>query len=228
MPQNTYNASLLEEIIAAPAIAGCVLLSPLLRPWYGRWGASDAEIKQQLPGDDMVPNPVLAQNLALTIQATPSRIWPWLVQMGQGRGGLYSYERLENMAGSKLRNADCIIPELQTLQAGDSIRLDQRQPALPVYIVEPERHLVFLANTGTSDDGGGRSPAASADYYRMIWGFHLLPVDGASTRPLARTLWDYKPTRTNILIWRVMTDPISFVMQRQMLFGIKRRAEANT
>jgi hypothetical protein len=81
----------LEETAAAVAIAVVMVLSPLLRPWYRRWGATQAETQRPLPGDDLVPHPRIENTRAVTIQVSPADVWPWLVQMGQGRCGLYSY-----------------------------------------------------------------------------------------------------------------------------------------
>ncbi|HQF71439.1 MAG TPA: hypothetical protein PLH39_09200, partial [Promineifilum sp.] len=86
-----FDPTLFEEVLAAGAIAGNVLLSPLTRRWYATWGATPAEQQRALPGDDIVAQPRLVVTRAITIRAPAEAIWPWLLQLGQGRGGLYSY-----------------------------------------------------------------------------------------------------------------------------------------
>jgi hypothetical protein len=113
----------LENIGGAFAIASALIFSPLIREWYNRWGATDKEVSRSLPGDELVPNPQLVSTRAITINACPEDIWPWLMQLGQQRGGLYSYELLENLARCDMRNADRIIPEFQPLKIGDEVRL---------------------------------------------------------------------------------------------------------
>jgi hypothetical protein len=131
--------------------------------------------------------------------------------MGQGRGGLYSYERLENLVGCDMHNADRIIPEHQHLAVGDKVRLvpEGRGPYFVVSAIEPGRAIIL----------GGDDPPTT-------WAFVLEPVDDKTTRLIIRWRQDYKPTFGNVLVWRVFTDPITFVMERKLLQGIKIRAEA--
>jgi hypothetical protein len=220
MTKQRYNPSIIEEISGVPFILMCLAFSPLLRPWYSRWGATSAEVAMALPGDDLIAQPTIQSTRAITIRAPQAAVWPWLAQMGQGRGGLYSYERLENLVGCQMRNADEIIPALQGLKAGDGIQLDPRQPPLPVHTVERPHTLLFFANSEAA--GAAAMPDG---HFQQSWLFHLLPVDAAVTRLLIRTRSSYKRRPASILIWRVFTDPIGFVMERQMLRGIKRRAE---
>ena len=211
MARREFNPSLFEEVIAAGAIGGVILTSPISRRWYGRWGATDAEVTGQLPGDDRVPHPNLESTRAVTVEAPVEAVWPWLVQMGQGRGGLYSYERLENLVGCGMVNADRIIPKHQSLEVGDKIRLsqDDKTPYFLVAAIEPFRAIIL----------GGDDPPTT-------WGFILEPVNENSTRLIARFRQDYEPTFGNKLMWRGLTDPLTFVMERKMLLGIKVRAEA--
>ena len=91
--------------------------------WHRTWGATDDEAYEELPGDELVLDPEHQTTRAITIDCPPSEVWPWLVQMGQGRGGLYTYEWIENAIGAHIHNLDRIDPDLQDLRAGDSIRL---------------------------------------------------------------------------------------------------------
>jgi hypothetical protein len=212
METRNFNPTVIEEGLGALLIGACIAFRPLLRPWYSRWGAADDEVEKPLPGDDHVPQPNLQTTRAITIQAPIEAVWPWVVQMGQGRGGLYSYERLENLAGCQMVNADRILPEHQDLKAGDKFRImvEGSGPAFDVLAVEPGQALIL----------GGDEPPTS-------WGFILEAIDERSTRLYARFRQNFEPTFGNTLMWRVFTEPISFVMGRKMLQGIKVRAEAN-
>jgi hypothetical protein len=184
-----------------------------LRPWHIRWGTRDAELSRALPGDAIVPHPRKSSTRAITIHAPAAAIWPWLVQIGQGRGGLYSYDWLENLAGCDIHSADRVIPALQELREGDIVRLGpEGYPAYQVAAVEPGRALVL---------GGDASELEAHS-----WAFVLEPVDEQTTRLLVRSRDDYPPTLANFLIWRVITEPLHFVMERKMMLGIKQRAEA--
>lgn len=213
MIENNYNPTIIEESLGALAIAGSILTSPLTRPWYSKWGATETEVNMSLPGDDQVPNPVLESTRAITIQVPSSAVWPWLVQMGQGRGGLYSYERLENLVGCDMHNADRIMPEHQHLKVGDKIRLvpEGRDPYFLVSAIEPDRAIILF----------GDDPPTT-------WAFILEPIDENTTRLIVRWRQDYDPTLGNIIGWRLITDPITFVMERKLLQGVKLRAESDS
>jgi hypothetical protein len=218
MTEKLYNPSLLEEGLGAAAIAACVVLSPLLRPWYRKWGATDAEVGKPLPGDDQVPNPILESTRAITIDTPADAIWPWLVQMGQGRGGLYSYERLENLLGLNIDNADRIIPEFQDLAVGDQVRLGpEGSPSFDVAAIHPGIALILR----------GDIPNPQQKPTVWIWIFYLDPLNENKTRLILRSRLDYEPNFGNHLMWRGFTDPIAFNMERKMLQGIKTRAEAS-
>lgn len=88
----------LENQLGALQVGGTLILSPWLRPWYNHCGVTSAEVGRPLPGDELVPAPILSYTHAITIHAPVERVWPWLAQLGQGHGGLYSYEGLENLA----------------------------------------------------------------------------------------------------------------------------------
>jgi hypothetical protein len=214
-----FYPSLLEETLGALAIAGCAILSPFLRPWYRKWGATASELSATLPGDDMVPRPNLECTRALTIHAPSETTWPWLAQMGHGRGGLYTYQRLENLAGCQMVNADRILSEYQDLRVGDKVKLGpDGYPSFDVKAVDPGRSLVLCGAGGAEQT----APITS------MWVFFLQAVDRKPTRPIVRSRTAYQPSFANLLIWRMLTDPISFVVERKMLQGVKERAEAST
>lgn len=103
--------------LAVPAAMAAVAYLRWVRPWYLRVGATDEESRAPLPGDDLVDGPDLSATLAVTIRASAHQIWPWIAQMGQGRGGLYSYDALENLVGCDIHSADRIVPEWQDVAA---------------------------------------------------------------------------------------------------------------
>src|SRR2546428_8278858 len=88
------------------------------RPWHLRWGATEEEVRRTLPGDEVVIDPTFDATRAITVEAPPEDIWPWIVQMGFGRAGWYSYDLLDNFGR---RSAKQIIPSLQDVQAGDVV-----------------------------------------------------------------------------------------------------------
>ena len=210
---HNFNPSLAEEIVAAATIGFNILFSPITRRWYSSWGSTPEERRRPLPGDDIVPQPRLAATRAITIRAPASTVWPWLAQMGQGRGGLYSYEKLENLARCDMHNADTIHPEWQSPAVGDKVRFGpEPYPFQYVRAIDAGRTLVLGSAPGET-----KTPAS--------WVFHLEPIDGG-VRLIVRSRNGYEPGAMNTLIWRGITDPIFFVMERRMLIGIRDRAEA--
>jgi hypothetical protein len=207
------------------------LLYPILiEPWHLSWGAIKEEQKMDLPGDDLSPDPNIRSTRAITINAPVEDVWPWLVQIGQGRGGLYSYDWLENIAGCDMRSADRIHPEWQDTKPGDFVRFgkpDSNYPKVPVYAVEPNKVLILGgitdAKTGRDLKPGEPKPE---QYYGSTWVFYLKKIDDTHTRLIARSLYSYSPGIGNTIMWRVITEPLHFIMERKMLFGIKERAES--
>ena len=113
---------ILDNTGGALAIGTFLVLRPFLHERYRRWGATDPEVYCTLPGDERVPHSLVTQTMAITINASPAQIWPWIAQIGQERGGLYSYDLLENIARCQMHNADHIVPEWE-LKPGDRVRL---------------------------------------------------------------------------------------------------------
>ena len=125
--------SILLALGALVLVAG-VLYVVVARPLINQWGATDQEHQATWPGDHLVGQPGYVWTSAITIQAPAAQVWPWLVQLGQGRGGLYSYDWLENLVGCDVHSTDRILPEFQTpLQVGDRvIRMARYAPWAPV------------------------------------------------------------------------------------------------
>lgn len=205
-----------ESISGASQIAVQVLLYPLLRRWRRRWGSTEEERALRLPGDELVPEPQWTYNHAVSIDAPRSAVWPWLLQLGQGRGGFYTYEGLENLVGCQIHNVMEIRPELQRLRVGDTIVTHGGSGyGPPVTRIEPERALVL---------GGPPNEKGS----QATWAFHLLDGPNGSTRLLER---GHGVAGRGLLeklgFGPYLIDPIGFVMSKKMLRAIKKLAEAS-
>jgi len=228
MNQKIRRTRILESVTAALSIALLVVFRPLLRGWYLHWGSTESETARQLPGDELVPHPRVKYTRGITIEATPDRIWPWLVQMGQGKGGLYSYEQLENLAGCNIHNADQILPQFQNVKVGDQVKLGPKgYPAFTVLGVHPQEALVLAAADVIPEPHNQKLPDPLPEEYTISnWVFYLNPITSHSTRLLVRGWLDYEPNSwKQWFIWRALTEPIAFVMERKMMREIKKRAE---
>lgn len=216
-----------DAVEGAFRIVFTLVFSPLLRNWYNRWGATSAEVSLALPGDQDVPQPAMGYTRAITIQSPVSEVWRWIVQIGQGRGGFYSYDVLENLAGCQIHSADRVRPELQVLGVGDAVRLGKEgYPLFRVTELIPEEALVLRAadpKTGEIAAFSDSMPDASAP---TVWGFYLRPVDDTASRLIVRQRLHHASKWPFALMWRIV-EPINFVMERKMLFTIKHHAEAD-
>ncbi len=178
-----------------------------LRAWVLNWGATDDEVARRLPGDDLLESPDIVATRAIGIDAPPSAIWPWLVQMGPGRAGAYTYDWIENLFGLNMHSADRIHPEWQKLEVGDVLRSQEGKPGMRVEILEPER---VLSNRSEAGD--------------WVWTFVLAPDDGG-TRLISRNRIAMTGAAAGQPLGMLVMEPGSLVMERRMLFGIKERAE---
>jgi hypothetical protein len=179
-----------------------------VRPRLTNWGTTKEEVNASLPGDELVPDPDYVTTRAVTVNARPEDIWPWLVQLGYRRGGLYSYDWLDRLFGYLDRpSAQEILPEFQDLAVGDTIPIG-RGPSWPVRILQPARAFVMEPLAGT-----------------ITWGFALVPRGDHSTRLITRVRCRVDDTTSRTLLFAVI-DPAAFVMTRKMLLNLKRRAEA--
>ena len=181
-----------------------------IRRWMSRWGTTPSDLTRVMAGDGLLVDPTYSGTMAVIVNAPPEHIWPWLVQMGYQRGGLYSYDWLDRLFGYLDRpSATRILPEFQHLAVGDEIPLG-RGPSWPVAAIEPCRALVLdMRNMGGFD---------------WVWQFGLYPVDEKRTRLVSRSR-----VRTQTVWARLFTyaiEPAGFLMTRRMLLGLKQRAEA--
>ncbi len=176
--------------------------------------ATDEEVDRRLPGDELVGEPCDETTRAITIDTPADDVWPWIVQLGQGRGGFYSYSRLENFVGADIQNVDRVVPELQDLEEGDSIRMVREDywlqspvTTMTVSRVDPGRTLVLRGH-----DGG-------------TWTFHLDPIDAETTRFVVRGRKPRTRTAVGYASRYLVYELPHFVMERGMMRGIVARAE---
>ncbi len=194
-------------------IGTAILISMIsigLMPWMDRWGATDDEIAASFSGDELIPSPSLIYNRAVTVNAAPEEIFPWIVQLGAERGGMYSYSWFEtSILQCELINADRIHQEWQGLKVGDKVKMCPREgwgpPPYEVAVMEPNQAVVM----GHQENG----------IWGDVWQFILIPKDDGTTRLILRGR-DMKSGG----FWDVIRPGV-FIMERGMLLGIKERAE---
>jgi len=197
----------------AAGIGAAAALGPAayLLFWRSRcltWGARGNEVTADLAGDELLPGADLVTTRAISIDAAPEEIWPWLAQLGSGRGGAYTYDWIENLLGLNMHSASRILPQFQDIKAGDELPLGSGGPVMRVEVLDPPRALAVRA----------------ADQ-NWVWSFVLLP-DGASTRLISRNrIATANMSRAGRLFYTLLMEPGSLVMERKMLLGIKQRAE---
>jgi hypothetical protein len=197
-----------------------LIATPLIGRRRLRWGTAGTEATDPLPGDDLIPSPKWAYTLGLSIDAPPEAVWPWVAQVGQRRGGFYSYQTLENMVGCKIINTDEIIPDYQSPAVGDEIYLHPTAPPMRIEVVDPPEALVLF---------GSPADVASEESWGMsTWQFAIRRGPEGRARLLTRGRSDYTPGwKTRLAFGRFPIEAITFVMSRKMMLGIKRLAEAS-
>lgn len=200
-------------IVAAGFAAMGVVYARVLRPRHLRWGATGEEVEADLPGDELIPHPSLVATRAISVRSSADRVWPWIAQLGQGRGGFYSYDWLENLFGCDIHSADRIVPGWQDVAIGDDVRLAP-EVALSVAAVDPGRSLVLR---------GGVPMGTVAPPYDFTWSFALQDGPDGTTRLLVRERYGYRRGWAPFVVEPV--ELVSFFMHEKMLRTIKERAE---
>lgn len=185
------------------------------------WGSTPAERSAAYPGEESIPEPADVVTRSVSIDAPPAVVWKWLVQIGQDRGGMYSYDRLENLVGLDIHSTDEIRDEWQHLAVGDRVVLVPPGRAgladgytLRVTAVEPDHHLVLR-----------QSPPEHP--WNAVWTFVIEGDASGPSRLISRSRSE-RPTGRCSSVQRAATavmDPVTLVMTRRMLLGIKARAE---
>jgi hypothetical protein len=183
-----------------------------------RWGATHEELGMTLAGDDLLPAADLVATRAVSIAATRSSVWPWLAQLGQNRGGFYTYDWLENLAGVDIHSADSVRPELQIHSVGDLVNLAPGV-ALSVAHLDEGRALVLRGAVGPDGTGVGAP-------YDFTWAFVLQDGADATTRLVVRERYLYLTDWAALLVEPI--EMVSFVMTERMLRGIRDRAEGSS
>ena len=198
-------------------VAAGVALLYAARQFYRNWGTTKEECRMFLPGDELVGRPAVVTTEGLWIDAPASAVWPWLVQMGQDRGGLYSFETLENLIGLDYHNADRIHPEWQRLAAGDVMRLVPKgwmglREGMSMRVVDVvERQSIVLRTVPTER------------LWDAVWSFHVIPHWEDRCRLLVRTR--IRLHHPGEVLATELAGPANALMTRGILLGIKRRVE---
>jgi hypothetical protein len=201
------------------AAAGAVVIGSaatyllVVRSWQLRWGTTNEERDATLTGDDLIPTPDLMATRAITVHARADQVWPWIAQLGQGRGGFYSYDALENLVGCHIHSADRVVPEWQGVKVGDQVKLHP-EVGLGVAVVEPGRALVLR---------GGVPMGTVPPPYDTTWAFVLHEQPDGTTRLLVRERYAYLKRWAGFLVEPVAV--VAFVMTQRMLRGIRDHAD---
>lgn len=205
--------------------AGVAAYAKKLRPRIRNWGATDHELERAWPSDRLLPREArLETTRAITIDAPASKVWRWVVQVGQDRAGFYSYDWLENLFGLDIHNIMELVPEFQDRSEGDIVWLAAPgrfggKAHVVVGLLEPERTMVLV---GPEDaDAVAEGNEADGGY----WAFHVEPVDKETCRLVMRTRAARHPRfgekAAQLLFW----DLADFIMERKMMKTIKELAE---
>lgn len=207
------------EGVAGAGRMAFALVTPFLRRRRARWGVDRPTATRPLPGDDLVPSPRWSWTHGIDIDAPPAAVWPWIAQIGADRGGFYSYQWLENLAGCRLRNAEAVHPEWE-LGAGAALVLHPAVPPLPIAAVDRGRYLVAHAPAPHDAKADGRP------WVEASWLFLVEPSGPGRSRLVSR----YRAAcsadlRTRLAFGPALVEPIGNEMDRRMLLGVKTRAE---
>ena len=204
--------SIVGRTLSAMVVIGLIIAAYLLcaRPSQLRWDATDAEVARAMPGDALSSRPTFLSTRAITINATPEVIWPWLVQLGYGRAGFYGYDILENLGSARgIHSAERIVPELQQIAVGDPLPLSAAG-GLVINAVEANRFIVWSGNSGT---------------YPGAFTWALYPVDASHTRLVSRIQWSHHWSQPFVLVIDLFTEFTDHLAVRKILQGVKDRAE---
>jgi hypothetical protein len=193
-------------------VAAAALFYLGAQPQVSGWGSTESERSATWPGDELIAGPAFEWTNAVTVDRPAAEVWPWVLQLGQGRGGLYSYSWLENALGCDVHSADRVLPRYQQpLRVGDKVvRMCQYAPHNPVAGFVPERALVLGATSDSAEALRAGRPSST-------WAFIVQPVGRDTSRLVVRSRDSKMSTR--------IQGPIQYVMQRRTMVGIKERAE---
>jgi hypothetical protein len=212
------GVGVLAALEGAALIGWNLVATPFIDRSRLRWGTVGTEATDPLPGDEWVPHPKWSYTLGVAVDAPPEAVWPWIAQIGQGRGGFYTYQTLENLAGCKIKNTTAILPDHQHPAVGDDIYLHPTAPPLRIEGLDPPRALVLFGSP--AEIGGEDSWGIST------WQFAVNPGPDGGSRFLTRGRYDHSPDwQSRLTFGRFPIEALSFVMSRKMMLEIKRLAE---
>ncbi len=221
MTARSPGVGVLAALEGAAIFVWNLIATPFIGQQRRRWGTVGTETSDPLPGDDLVPDPKWSYTLGVTVDAPPEALWPWIAQIGQGRGGFYTYQTLENMVGCRITNTTEILPDHQHPAVGEGIYLHHDAPPLRIEIVDPPTALVLFGSP--AEIGGEDTWGVST------WQFVVKPDSDGGSRLLTRGHYDYAPNRMSRLVFgRFPMEVITYVMSRRMMLEIKRLAERNS
>lgn len=217
-------------LIVQIGIAAAVMLLLYVfgvRRWYNTWGATPAEASMKMPEDDMIPNPFIDMTHAITIHAPPEKVFQWLKQLGQGRGGYYSYDWLERLFGFGIHNLYHIDPRFQQMEKGDHVNLHQNGMGATVLALEENKKLVIGMDSRNLIEGRRYFlPVPQSMYIAGFWSFTLIGQPDGSTRLIER--WKIEWSARNPVLNLILTfgfELPSFIMEQRMLRVIKMLSE---
>jgi hypothetical protein len=195
---------LAEVAVASPLF----VFAPLYRRSHMRWGATDDEVAGAMPGDQLVSEPSFNATRAITIDAPPEAVWPWLMQIGFGRAGWYSYDLFDNAARP---SAERILPEYQDPKIGDWVPMSSKvneTTAFKIKEFEPNRWMLWAKPHST-------------------WAWKLVPFEGGRTRLVTRVKdrYAWRDSPGNALVSLILMEFGDFPMMRKLFLNVKRRAE---
>jgi len=213
------GAGVLAALEGVALILWNLIATPFIRRRRMKWGTLRTEADDPLPGDELVPTPKWSYTLGVGIDAPPESVWPWIAQIGQGRGGFYTYQTLENMVGCKITNTAEILQDHQHPAVGDSIYLYPDSPPLRVETVDAPTTLILFGSPAEIGDSGS--------WGRSTWQFVVTRAPDGGSRFLTRGRYDHAPDwRSRALFGPFPLEVISFVMSRKMMLEIKKLAES--
>jgi hypothetical protein len=212
-PKRRIAYGILDALSGLPLFA----TAPFYRHWHVRWGATDDEVRSSMPGDEIIKSASLNATRAITINASPEHVWPWIVQMGYRRAGFYTYDLIDN-AGQP--SADRIMEEYQPIAVGDVMPMFHETHGLSIaYTVtafEANQWLLWVHRPHENE-----APDST-------WTWRLTPLPGGRTRLVTRMKQDYRWETPRLAMFNmILMEFGDFAMERRMLRGIKTRAEAS-
>lgn len=218
LPQDDWRD--VAEGVGGAAVMVAAYLTPFLRRARSRWGLDEPAASRPYPGDDLVPEPRWGWTHGIEIDAPAEEVWPWVAQIGADRGGFYSYQWLENLAGCDVRNAEAIHPDW-AVQESDAIKLHPNMPPLRVAGLSPGRWFVVAAAADEAARAEGKPWVATS------WLFFVEPLGEARCRFVSRyRLACSDDVATRLQVGKAVVEPVGFAMDRRMLMGVRDRAEA--